>query len=207
MTHVIFVDDYGLAADIIFALQIHNTVGIDAMRKEVIASSAMLRRLLAIVEHKSEKEKAWEQSLTALGGRDRVLESDDLITKMANEIEGRTPPKDDRRDAKAGNKTPGDNKEGQVLSLKERLEIQKPLQATLQANLQLYEGKLAVQVQRITDQVKASAQKILDRLDAGSYEKIRNPEVKEVWKDMVRCIRCESLSNFVTFFEGMALQR
>ena len=181
----ILTDDCGMAGEIMLALQIHNTIGIDAIQEQAKASNVMLGKLFAMLEQKSDKEKAWEQSLTLYGGRERVLGSDELITKVSNQIEGRTA-MDGPTDARPGNRKPRNNKDDQILSAKERLEIQRPLRDSLQANLDVYEIKLQSQIQRLSDELKESTQKILDRLDAGSYEKIRNPEVRQVWKDMVR---------------------
>jgi hypothetical protein len=181
-----------------FALQIHNTVGIDTIRAEAVKTNAMLVKLIGIVDHKSKEDKEWDQYLEDLGGRKKVIESEELITRMALEIEGRGSSKDgkdtkDGKDAKPGAPpgAPPDSKSKldpklQILGPKERLEMRQPLSSILEANFLFYEGKLDAQVRIITNQIQKSTQQILRRLEAGSWEKIKHPEVREIWRENVR---------------------
>ncbi|KAF8320530.1 uncharacterized protein EI90DRAFT_2598279 [Cantharellus anzutake] len=178
--------------DIMFALQIHNTITTDDINIQVRQSNDMLAQLIRIMEHKSDQDKRWEQSLENLGGRKKVLDSEELLTKIVNEIEGSggkvpgTDGKVDKGDASKDKialaKTRIDPKN--ALSARERIELRLPLETILQANFRLYEGKLEAQMQILSHQLKASTQQILTRLDAGSYQKIQHPEIRQVWKDM-----------------------
>ena len=183
-----------------FALQIHNTVGIDAIRAQALNTNAMLVKLISIVQHKSKDEQEWERLLEDMGGRKKVIESEDLVITMAEKIEGRSRTAiKDGKDAKTGtqsdaaldarSKTEPKSKTDEktpVLSTKERFEIRQPLSSIIQANLQFYEGKLHAQVRIITDQIQKSTQQILRRLDSGSWEKVKHPEIRDIWKENVR---------------------
>jgi hypothetical protein len=186
-----------------FALQLHNTVGIDAIRAEALKTNAMLAKLMTIVQHKSKLDEERELHLESLGGRKKVLENDKLLTQMAQEIEGSNTPKpgkDGKAGAQSGDpKTKTESKtqtdDWDPLSAKERFEMRQPLSGILEANFDFYAAKLDAQVRAITNQIQKSTQQILRRLESGSWEKINHPEVMEMWKENVRqfstsCVVC-----------------
>lgn len=166
----------------------------------------MILKLTAIIEHQSDQEKTWEQTMAQYGGRKRVLESPDLTMQVAAQIEGRTlkettpaagsggKPADGKPGADAGKastaKDPKSSaqvnmKDEPVFTRKELLELQMPLEKVLKESLPYYENKLAAQVEVIKNEINRSTQQILHRLEAGSHEKITHPDIRLVWKEMV----------------------
>ncbi|KAF8320533.1 uncharacterized protein EI90DRAFT_3080514, partial [Cantharellus anzutake] len=129
--------------DIMFALQIHNTVTTDDISVQVRQSNAMLTQLIRIMEYKSVQDKRWEQSLEDLGGRKKVLDSEELLTKIASEIEGEKVGTDgkggDKADTSKDQTAPAKAKidQNNVLSPRERMELRQPLETILQANFRL----------------------------------------------------------------------
>ncbi|KAF8341567.1 uncharacterized protein EI90DRAFT_1754640 [Cantharellus anzutake] len=94
-------------------------------------------------------------------------------------------PKDPKSTGKADDsKTKSGKDASNVLSLLERRELRMPLQEIINSNFALYEGKLESQVQLLSEEVKLSTQKILQRLETGAHEKILHPHIQRVWKDM-----------------------
>ncbi|KAF8341559.1 uncharacterized protein EI90DRAFT_3034423, partial [Cantharellus anzutake] len=196
------------AGDIVFALQIHITVGIDEIREQVRNSNTLLVKLIKIVEYNSPGEQGWERSLKNLGGRNKVLANDELLTTFAQEIEdsqssestAKTTPKekgekgndadkdkptDPKSTGKADDsKTKSGKDASNVLSLLERRELRMPLQEIIDSNFALYEGKLESQVQLLSKAVTQSKQEILQHLESGAHEKISHHYIRRVWKDM-----------------------
>jgi hypothetical protein len=137
------------------------------------------------------------------GGRKRVLENPEVAMLVAAKIEG-TDSKDDATDLPGGK--PSDKDKGKqetgkgkemgktpvlasgklAFSRTELLELQQPLEKILQDSLPYYENKLLAQVEMIKNQINKSTQQILSRLEAGSYEKIVDPNIQLVWKEMVQ---------------------
>ena len=141
-----------------------------------------------------------EQVLVQNGGRKRVLENPDLTMQVAAQIEGRDH-KDDITGLPGGKPTDKAKQEsGKAQDLNkpaaiaggkiafnraELLELRQPLEKILRDSLPYYENKLLAQVEVIKNQINKSTQQILNRLEAGSHQKIIHPDVRVVWKDMV----------------------
>ncbi len=173
----------------------------------------MLERLTKIIEHTSVEELEWEGSVKNLGGRSKVLGNDELLTAIALEIENsqfsgataKMGPKE-KGEAKDKDADGGKSKDPEatgkaedsraksrklrfdasnVLTQKERRELRMPLQEIIKSNFALYEGKLEAQLQIISEEVRQSTQRILQRLEAGAHERIFHPHIQQIWKDMV----------------------
>ncbi|KAF8288826.1 hypothetical protein DL93DRAFT_1177376 [Clavulina sp. PMI_390] len=186
--------------DIQYACTIHTTVTVDEIRKQVRETNTMILKLTAIIEHHSEKEKQWEQTMQQYGGRNRVLENPEVTMEVAAIIEGRsktsttipqTGSDKTTRTEGASSKAQGANAvrtavlaNGEVaFSRKELLELAQPLEKVLQDSLPYYENKLMAQVQSIKNDINKSTQKILSRLEEGSHEKIVHGDIRQVWRD------------------------
>lgn len=160
----------------------------------------MILKLTAIIEHQSDKEKAWEQTVAQYGGRKRLFESPDLTMQIAAQIEGRstqdlgaglpgskpTDPKA-KPDATKAKDSKGtvSAKDEPTFNRRELLELQQPLEKILKDSLPYFENKLLAQVEIIKNQINRSTQQILHRLESGSHEKIVHPDIRLVWKEMV----------------------
>jgi hypothetical protein len=150
----------------------------------------MLKKLVSIVESQSSEDRALENEMKALGGHDVVVNSPELAMRIAAKVQTRR-----SETAKGGTGTGADAKgkldtkaqtKVEALTKQELLELPVPLKDLLTRSLPYFESKLEIQVQRISEQVELSAQKILRRLDAGLHEKIDHPDLRALWKDMVR---------------------
>ncbi|KAF8340734.1 uncharacterized protein EI90DRAFT_3036693 [Cantharellus anzutake] len=180
-------------SDIIFALQIHNTVNIDAIRAEVTDTNVMLKELIAVVSHKSERHIRCEQAVNDLGGRKKVLGNDELLTSMATMIQ--VGAKGDEKTVQSvtaalqgplGAGASLSRDEG-VLSAQERHELRLPLDTILAQNAKYFSKKLGVQVDVIAnqlDKVRQSTTQILHSIGGASYQRIVNPVVRRIWKEM-----------------------
>lgn len=192
--------------EIIFALHIHNTVGIDAIQTEVRNTNAMLTKLIDIVDHSTEKNEELNRTMNDLGGRSRVLGDDQLLTTMTVAIQSRSssslkipksPPStpgipsitvtsasNAAVEVKEGDKLAG--KEDAVLSASERHELRLPLDSLLNQNLGFYTQKLDAQVTLITsqlDKLASSSAVILKTITGGIWERILHPDLREIWKE------------------------
>lgn len=137
------------------------------------------------------------------GGKKRVLENPDLAMQVAAQIEGRDSKEDatDLPGSKPSDKDKGKQETGKgkeigktavlasgelAFSRTELLELRQPLEKILQDSLPYYENKLLAQVEVIKNQINKLTQRILTRLEAGSYEKIIHPDIQLVWKGAVQ---------------------
>ncbi|KAF8340736.1 uncharacterized protein EI90DRAFT_3117280 [Cantharellus anzutake] len=175
-------------SDIIFALQIHNTVNIDAIRAEVTDTNAMLKKLIDVVSHKSEWHIRYEQAMNDFGGRKKVLGNDGLLTSMATMIQvGMTK---DEMTAQTANVAGREMLGGvSVLSAREMHELRLPLDAILAQNAGYFSKKLDAQMEAISnqlDKVQHSTTQILRTITGGAYERIVHPIIRHIWKEMVR---------------------
>ena len=123
------------------------------------------------------------------GSRERVLGNPDLAMQLAAQIEGRDPEEDkaNQETGKAKDSSkPAVLADGELAFNRSELrELKQPLEKILQDSLPYYEKKLQAQMKVIEDQIARSTQQILNRLEAGSYEKIGQPDIRILWKDMV----------------------
>lgn len=173
----------------------------------------MLKKLTSIIEFQSEREKSWEQAVIRYGGPKRILNNPDDLQTVANIIEGRSlhnAASTGAKSASAGGPgaKPGNlvakgkdgatgtkfevGKDEPKFSRKELLEVQQPLSKLLDEGRVYYERKLDAQVQFLTNQIERSTQRILHRLDGGSWMKIQDPDLQTVWRDNV-CTRTNFL--------------
>lgn len=140
----------------------------------------MLIKLTSIIEFQSEREKSWEQTVTQYGGPKRILDNPEDLQTVANIIE-------DGSVENAGTRPiPGGGSGAELkFNRKELLEVQQPLSKLLDESRVYYERKLEAQVEFLANQIERSTQRILHRLDGGSWMKIQDPDLKTVWRDNV----------------------
>ncbi|KAF8312648.1 hypothetical protein DL93DRAFT_1295443 [Clavulina sp. PMI_390] len=172
--------------EIIFSLQIHNTVGIDAIQAEVRRTNQMLTKLIEVVDHPSERKDRLDRMMHDLGGRDKVLGDDALMTTVASAvIQSRASPNAAlSADQTDGAKIAG--KEDAILTATERHELRLPLDSVLEQNATLYVEKLDRQVEKITsqlDKLQSSSDVILKTLTGGAWERVEHPDLQQIWKD------------------------
>lgn len=161
----------------------------------------MLKKLTSIIEYQNTREKSWEQTVAKYGGPKRILDSPeelqivgDLINQSVD-IPGGPPGAKGGVDSAAKgaaamskDDTSGPKKKKDELKFtrKELLEVQQPLTKLLDESRLYFERKLDAQVQFLANQIERSTQRILHRLDGGSWMKIQDPDLRTVWKDNVR---------------------
>ena len=176
-----------------FACTIHSTVTVDEIREEQKRTNQMLAKLTKLIEAQSDKDKALEKEVKGLGGREAVINSPELIIKIAAKIEGRPttekqPPADG---AKFGSSISA-NKD-RLMSKQELLELSRPLDELLAESLPYFKSKLEVQMERLSEQLELSTQQILHRLDAGAYQKVNHPDLRTLgrrWYDPASTLLC-----------------
>ncbi|KAF9073392.1 hypothetical protein BDP27DRAFT_1318820 [Rhodocollybia butyracea] len=168
--------------DIIFALAIHATVTVDEIRAIAKANNELLQQLITVVEHKTKQQEDLEKTIVENGGRQKVLNSDELLSKISKTIQ-----------ATLVMEVPGERSERASTSStppspREMYELRLSLDAILQENAVYYARKLDTQIQAITDEIRWSIQvstrEILDRLNAGPYDRVHHSDIRELWKQM-----------------------
>lgn len=182
-------------SDIIFAIQIHSTVTIDAIRSEVTSNNVMLKELLKIVSYKSDRQIRNEQALNDLGGKEKVLGNEEMLTSMASMIQERAMKAGDavQTATVAAQIAPGASQhllsqDNGILSPRERRELRLPLGTILEQNAIYFSKKLDAQVEVIPDQLKKvqpSRAQILRAVTGGPHELIVHPDIRQIWKEMV----------------------
>ena len=154
----------------------------------------MLKELLKIVSYKSDKQIQYEQALNDLGGRKKVLGSDELLASVATMIQDRTMMDGDTvqtmtvasRATFHALQQPLSH--GGILSPHERQELSLPLDTVLEQNAKSFSKKLDAQMQVISDQlnkVQQSTAKILRAVSGGPHELIVHTDMRWIWKEMV----------------------
>ncbi|KAI0041239.1 hypothetical protein FA95DRAFT_714838 [Auriscalpium vulgare] len=170
--------------DIIFALSIHTTVTVDEVRETVRANNGMLKQLVALAEHKSAQEEELERLVADLGGRSKVLDSDELLTQVSCEVQARLVIDEDSGGG-GRDKAPSAST---TLSPRERHDLRLSLETILQENADHFAHKLEAQVKLMTAEIqlyiRLSTAEIIRRLDVGPYERIDHPDIRELWKQM-----------------------
>ena len=172
--------------DIVFALQIHNTVGIDTIQAEMRKNNAMLAKLFSLLDHRSERDEDLDRMMRDLGGRNKVLGDDELLTTMAGAIQTRKGNKDNQAKSALVDGAKFSRKEDVVLSATERHELRLPLDNALEHNAKFYAAKLDAQISRIASQInrlQSSSETILKTLNSGIWERIVHPDLRHVWRD------------------------
>lgn len=173
----------------------------------------MLRRVLAIFEHKSIEEREfgqiclysyrWWLNITSsyltidelvqkYGGHERVRDNPEIALQVHAQIEGHKTSNIPGAHRKHSDGKPtlqtnalASAKPESMLDRREFLELQRPLDRVVADSLPYYENKLFAQIKVIKDEISKSTLQILSRLEAGSHDKIMHPDVRHVWKDMV----------------------
>ena len=204
-------------AEIQFACTLHSTVTLDELQDQMKASNTMLMKLASIIEFQSEREKSWEQTALSYGGPKYILNRPEALQTVANIIEARIPDTksttvpSNKPGGPPGSKPSADLAEGGAppkskdvylgaklkvakdepqFTRRELLEVQRPLTEILDESALYFERKLNAQVQFLAGQIERSTQRILHRLDGGSWLKIQDPDLRTVWKDNVRGRTC-----------------
>lgn len=172
--------------DIVFALQIHNTVGIDAIQKEMRENNAMLAKLVSMVDRHSERNEDLNRMMQDLGGRDKVLGDDELLTTMASAVQSRKSNQGRRTKSAVEDGAKFSGEEAAVLSAAERHELRLPLDHALEQNAGIYAKKLDAQMLRISSQInhlQSSNDTILKTLTGGVWERVVHPDLQHIWKE------------------------
>ncbi|KAE9402429.1 hypothetical protein BT96DRAFT_855748 [Gymnopus androsaceus JB14] len=180
--------------DIVFALTIHTTVTVDKVRGYVKANNELLQQLITVVEHKTKQQEDLEKMISENGGRQKVLDSDELLLKMSKEIQANLVMEEPNQSTLQTKSTPRNS--AALLNSRETYELRLSLDIILQENAVHYSRKLDAQVKAITDEIKLSIQlstmQILRHFNAGPHERVHNPDIRELWRQMnwrysVRC--------------------
>lgn len=143
----------------------------------------MLAKLINIVDHPKEQNEDLNNMMRDLGGRNKVLGDDELLTTMATAILSR---KDNRTEANVEDGAKFSRTEGAVLSATERHELRLPLDDALEQNAKFYSEKLDAQISRIASQIdrlQSSSDIIVKKLTGGPWERIVHPDLRDVWKE------------------------
>ncbi|KAF8323073.1 hypothetical protein DL93DRAFT_617209 [Clavulina sp. PMI_390] len=180
--------------EIKFACTIHVTVGVEEVRRNVHDTNTLLRRVIAIIEHKSDDEREFDKVVNQHGGTERIRDNPDVALQVHARFEKlreaahasrQNPSSKSLPVSKAPTSRHSSATKGEPsFDRKELLELQQPLEKIVKDSLPFFEGKLIAQVEILRDEIDKSTQQILARLEAGAHDKIVHPDVQYVWKDM-----------------------
>jgi hypothetical protein len=143
----------------------------------------MLAKLVSIVDHPTEQNADLDRMMRDLGGRNKVLGDDELLTTMASAILSR---QSNRAQSAVEDGAKFSGKEDAVLSATERHELRLPLDNALEQNANFYVEKLDVQTSRIQaqiDHLQSSSDVLVKTLTGGPWERIVHPDLQNIWKE------------------------
>ncbi|KAF9059723.1 hypothetical protein BDP27DRAFT_1371208 [Rhodocollybia butyracea] len=157
--------------DIIFALTIRTTLTVDEVRGIAKANNELLQQLITVVEHKTKQQEELEKTIVENGGRQKVLNSDELLSKISKTIQATLVMEapEERSERTSTSSAPP--------SFREMYELRLSLDVILQESAVHYAQKLDAQVKAITDDIQSY-------FDAGPYERVHHPDIRELWKQM-----------------------
>ncbi|KAF8178111.1 hypothetical protein K438DRAFT_1938825 [Mycena galopus ATCC 62051] len=169
----IFTDRRG---DFEFALSIHTALGVDAVNRTAQDLNAKMDMMLKLFQQFVSPEQKEMARLVEQRGGQAVLDNDKALEELSD-LENKSRGSQ-RTSAASGSK----NIEG----LKDDLHTDPD--TAMEQNMTKFAQKLEVQMRQITDEMNRIAERQGDRIisavTGGPHEKILDPNVHNVWKDM-----------------------
>ncbi|KAF8214062.1 hypothetical protein K438DRAFT_995547 [Mycena galopus ATCC 62051] len=175
--------------DFEFSLSIHTALGVDAANRAISAVDKTTQEMNAKMDmmmkmfqtFMSPEQKDMARLVEQRGGLQACQENDKVLKELS-EI-----------DQKSGTATQGPTGSKGNMSAKSGLEDLKDelatdIDAALEKNMKSFDRKFEVQTRQIIDEmskvVERQGDRIIGALTSGPHDKIVDPDVHEVWKDM-----------------------
>ncbi|KAK7043094.1 hypothetical protein VNI00_008448 [Paramarasmius palmivorus] len=168
--------------ELLDALSLHTALGVDAANNKLDRQQSQLDRMESKLDEMlhffrqldTPQEKDARKLLDDVGGAEKCLDSDEHVTELLC-LCGSEP------SAKASVDVEAIVAETRTNVLKE---LDEDLDCALNRHMQLFERKLEVQRQELEEAIKNSEKNIIAAMQSGAHERIRNEDLRHVWKEM-----------------------
>ncbi|KAF7355741.1 hypothetical protein MSAN_01492000 [Mycena sanguinolenta] len=178
--------------DFEFALSIHTALGVDAANRaisavdkttqEMNAKMDMMMKMFAQFVTPEQREMA---RLVEQRGGVEACQTNDKVLKELSELEQKSNPAP-RQGPTSAKGAAGTNSKSGLEDLKDDLKTD--IDEAISQNMKAFDRKFEVQTRQIIDEmskvVERQGDRIIGAITAGPHDKIVDPDVHEVWKDM-----------------------
>ncbi|OJA16897.1 hypothetical protein AZE42_11473 [Rhizopogon vesiculosus] len=149
-------------------------------------------KLEQLIQMKSERESRFSAAVKLRGGREKCIESPDLLVELVDTSEQwearpqnrshiEPPSKNDNRLA---SKTVSANEQNRLVSVLLR-ELNTPLHSLLDENRAYFKLAVSIQTSRITDTINASEERIIRTINTNNiFQQVDDPHLRYIWKQM-----------------------
>ncbi|KXN81070.1 hypothetical protein AN958_06143 [Leucoagaricus sp. SymC.cos] len=164
------------------ALAVHTAVGVDQANRKLDKQQTTLKNIEGTMleifrKLDTPKEREVAKFMDENGGARACIEKDDLLTKLISKSGESISSVAQRSTVKGGD---------DVATARKALlkELTENVDEIFKKNLVVFEAKMAIQRQQITEVMEKQGQQIMSVLLSGSHERIRDADLQRLWKDM-----------------------
>ncbi|KAI3602849.1 hypothetical protein WG66_011217 [Moniliophthora roreri] len=170
--------------ELLDALSLHTALGIDAANSKLDRQQEQLGRMENKLDEMlnffrrldTPQERDAREFIENIGGPEKCVDSDEHVTELMNLC----------GDGPSMARVSAADIEAALAGTKQAIlkELDEDLDNALQRHMQLFERKLDVQRQELEETIKTSERNILAAMQAGAHERIRDEDLRAVWKEM-----------------------
>ncbi|KAG8856424.1 hypothetical protein FRB96_006390 [Tulasnella sp. 330] len=156
-----------------FALHIQTVVVVNKIQAQITDVTIMLSQVL---KNQTTKEKELQEAIDKNGGVNAVIQRDDVLLELTTKYED--------KDAVDKTNSVVKGKDAQkTIDAGLRMELSTSVKELLKANENLFLKKFDAQTTQISQAMERSADRVIQTLSKGPYQRVEDPDIRALWKE------------------------